>query len=144
MIVSGLAALMLCGCGQRDKIYVIKAALSQNPGEPQVRAAEVFKQIVERETEGKVRVDLYPNNQLGNQRDVIEGIQLGTIEVSNVASVMAAFVKEVNLFELPFLFENREHFYAVLDSDTGPPRFPSPGVFRCRGAAHHDQGPAGA
>ena len=119
MIVSGLAALMLCGCGQRDKIYVIKAALSQNPGEPQVRAAEVFKRIVERETKGKVRVDLYPNNQLGNQRDVIEGIQLGTIEVSNVASVMAAFVKEVNLFELPFLFEHREHFYAVLDSDIG-------------------------
>jgi tripartite ATP-independent transporter DctP family solute receptor len=109
----------LCGCGHRDKIYVIKFVLSQNPGEPQVRAAQVFKRIVEQETTGKVRVDLYPNNQLGNQRDVIEGIQLGTIEMSNVASVMAAFVKEINLFELPFLFENREHFYAVLDSEIG-------------------------
>jgi tripartite ATP-independent transporter DctP family solute receptor len=50
---------------------------------------------------------------------VIEGIQLGTIEMSNVAAVLAAFVKELNLFELPFLFENRAHFYAVLDSDIG-------------------------
>ncbi len=119
LIFATLVALASSSCGPRERIFVIKFALSQNPGEPQVRAAEVFKRIVEQETVGRVRVDLYPNNQLGNQRDVIEGIQLGTVEMSNVASVLAAFVKEVNLFELPFLFENREHFHAVLDSEIG-------------------------
>jgi tripartite ATP-independent transporter DctP family solute receptor len=98
---------------------VIKASLSQNPQEPQVRAVELFKQVVEDKSEGIVRVEIYPNNQLGNQRDVIEGIQLGTIQMSNVASVMAGFVRELNIFELPFLFESREHFYAVLDSSIG-------------------------
>lgn len=107
------------GCRQQDKGFIIKASLSQNPGEPQVRAMEMFKRTVEQKTSGAVRVDLYINNQLGNQRDVTEGIQLGTIEMSNVASVMASFVKECNLFELPFLFENRDHFYAVLDSEIG-------------------------
>jgi len=111
--------LALTGCGRRPKAYILKAALSQNPGEPQVRAVELFKQMVEEKTAGGIRVDIYPNNQLGNQRDVIEGIQLGTIEMSNVAAVLAAFVQELNLFELPFLFEGREHFYAVLDSDIG-------------------------
>jgi tripartite ATP-independent transporter DctP family solute receptor len=119
LTVLALLCLVSIGCSPGEKIYVIKFALSQNPGEPQVRAAAVFKEILEQRTGGKVRVDLYPNNQLGNQRDVIEGIQLGTIEMSNVASVMAAFVKEVNLFELPFLFDSREHFHAVLDSDIG-------------------------
>jgi tripartite ATP-independent transporter DctP family solute receptor len=107
------------GCGRRAGPAVIKAALSQNPGEPQVRAVELFKRMVEREAAGRLRVDIYPNNQLGNQRDVIEGIQLGTIEMSNVASVMASFVKELNLFELPFLFNDRDHLYAVLDSEIG-------------------------
>lgn len=118
-VVWALAILALSSCGHRDGLMIIKFALSQNPGEPQVRAAVIFKRIVEQETAGRVRVDLYPNNQLGNQRDVIEGIQLGTVEMSNVASVLAAFVKEVNLFELPFLFDNRKHFHAVLDSEIG-------------------------
>jgi tripartite ATP-independent transporter DctP family solute receptor len=109
---------MLCK-GSGERIYVIKASLSQNPQEPQVRAVELFKQVVEDKSEGIVRVEIYPNNQLGNQRDVIEGIQLGTIQMSNVASVMAGFVRELNIFELPFLFESREHFYAVLDSSIG-------------------------
>jgi tripartite ATP-independent transporter DctP family solute receptor len=105
--------------GSGEKVYVIKASLSQNPQEPQVRAVELFKQTVEIQSAGKVKVEIYPNNQLGNQRDVVEGIQLGTIQMSNIASVMAGFVRELNIFELPFLFENKEHFYAVLDSEIG-------------------------
>jgi tripartite ATP-independent transporter DctP family solute receptor len=105
--------------GSGEKVYVIKASLSQNPQEPQVRAVELFKQTVEERSEGNVKVEIYPNNQLGNQRDVVEGIQLGTIQMSNIASVMAGFVRELNIFELPFLFENRDHFYAVLDSEIG-------------------------
>jgi tripartite ATP-independent transporter DctP family solute receptor len=102
-----------------EKIFIIKASLSQNPQEPQVKAVELFKQIVEDKSEGIVKVEIYPNNQLGNQRDVVEGIQLGTIQMSNVASVLAGFVRELNIFELPFLFENKDHFYAVLDSAIG-------------------------
>ena len=105
--------------GKGEKVYVIKASLSQNPQEPQVKAVELFKQLVEDKSAGKVKVEIYPNNQLGNHRDVVEGIQLGTIQMSNTASVMAGFVRELNIFELPFLFENREHFYAVLDSVIG-------------------------
>jgi tripartite ATP-independent transporter DctP family solute receptor len=109
---------IVCG-GKGDKVHVIKASLSQNPQEPQVRAVELFKQRVEEYSGGMVKVEIYPNNQLGNQRDVVEGIQLGTIQMSNIASVMAGFVRELNIFELPFLFENKDHFYAVLDSAIG-------------------------
>jgi tripartite ATP-independent transporter DctP family solute receptor len=105
--------------GRGEKIYIIKASLSQNPQEPQVRAVKLFKKIVEDRSEGKMKVEIYPNNQLGNQRDVVEGIQLGTIQMSNVASVLAGFVRELNIFELPFLFENKNHFYSVLDSAIG-------------------------
>ena len=113
------AVLASASCRSGDRVYIIKAALSQNPGQPQVRAAELFKRLVEQGTQGRVRVDIYPNNQLGNQRDVIEGIQLGTVEMSNVAAPLASFVPQLNLFELPFLFESREHFHAVLDSEIG-------------------------
>jgi tripartite ATP-independent transporter DctP family solute receptor len=110
---------MLVGCGSSDRPIVLKAALSQNPGEPQVIAMQSFKRIVEERTDGRIQVRLYPNNQLGNQRDVVEGLQIGSIEVSNIASVMSAFVPETNLFELPFLFESPEHFDSVLDGSIG-------------------------
>jgi tripartite ATP-independent transporter DctP family solute receptor len=123
-LLLSLLLFVWIGCGG-EKGYVIKFSLPQNPEEPQIQAVELFKQIVEERTAGEVRVQIYPNNQLGNQRDVTEGIQLGTIEMSNIASVMASFVPEVNIFELPFLFENRDHFYAVLDSDIGEALKPS-------------------
>lgn len=118
-----LAVLLLIllggGCSKEEKVYVLKTAHSHNPDEPQVRAARWFKDVVEAKSSARIKVEIYPNNQLGNQRDVIEGIQLGTIQLSNVSSVMAGFVKEVNIFELPFLFRDREHLYKVLDSGVG-------------------------
>lgn len=118
ILVAGLA-LLLSGCGEEERVTVLKAALSQNPSEPQVRAVELFADLVSEGTEGRIRVQVYPNNQLGNQRDVVEGLQMGSIELANIASVMASFVPEINLFELPFLFDGPEHFDAVVDSEVG-------------------------
>jgi tripartite ATP-independent transporter DctP family solute receptor len=114
-----LLVLPMAGCGGGESVTILKAALSQNPSEPQVRAVELFAELVREGTEGRVRVQVYPNNQLGNQRDVVEGLQMGSIELANIASVMASFVPETNLFELPFLFEGPEHFDAVVDGSIG-------------------------
>ena len=118
-IVVAAAAILLAGCGSQERVTVLKAALTQNPSEPQVRAVELFAELVSEGTEGRIRVRIYPNNQLGNQRDVVEGLQMGSVELANIASVMANFVPEINLFELPFLFDGPEHFDAVMDSPIG-------------------------
>lgn len=107
-----LLSLLMAGCGAGEPVTILKAALSQNPSEPQVRAVELFADLVGEGTEGRIRVQVYPNNQLGSQRDVLEGLQMGSIELANIASVMAGFVPETNLFELPFLFDGPEHFPA--------------------------------
>jgi tripartite ATP-independent transporter DctP family solute receptor len=109
----------IVGCRTDEPVTVLRAALSQNPSEPQVRAVEMFAALVAEGTAGRIRVQVYPNNQLGNQRDVVEGLQMGSIEMASVASVMASFVPETNLFELPFLFSGPEHFDAVMDSSIG-------------------------
>ena len=119
LILLGLIVLGIACQSKSEKTYLIKIGQGQTPGEPQVKAMELFKEIVEEKTAGKLRVEVYPNNQLGNQRDVTEGIQLGTVQMASISSPMAGFVPESNLFELPFLFENRDHFYAVLDSAIG-------------------------
>ena len=124
-------SLWISGCGSGEGVTILKAALSQNPSEPQVRAVELFAELVSEGTEGRIQVQIYPNNQLGNQRDVVEGLQMGSVELANIASVMASFVPEINLFELPFLFDGPEHFDAVVDSEIGEslaPAFESRGL----------------
>ena len=111
--------LLMAGCSSGENVTILKAALSQNPSEPQVRAVELFADLVSEGTKGRVRVQIYPNNQLGNQRDVVEGLQMGSVQLANIASVMASFVPETNLFELPFLFDGPEHFDAVVDGSIG-------------------------
>jgi len=76
-ILKGLAIMLIALLGiackeSGGKVYVIKVSLSQNRQEPQVRAVELFKQVVESRSEGRMKVEIYPNNQLGNQRDVAE------------------------------------------------------------------------
>ncbi len=101
------------------KTILIKTHFTNNPGEPQIVAGELFKKIVEEKTNGNIKIEIYPNNQLGESRSVLEGIQLGTVQMANVTGPMLSFVPELVVFELPFLFKNRDHMYAVLDSEIG-------------------------
>jgi len=130
LILPLLLLPLLQGCAKPGEPLILKAALSQNPSEPQVRAAQRFAALVEEGTGGRIKVQVYPNNQLGNQRDVVEGLQMGSVEMANIASVMASFVPEVNLFELPFLFDGPEHFDRVVDGAVGRSLAPA---FRTRG-----------
>ncbi|MDD2493633.1 MAG: TRAP transporter substrate-binding protein [Tissierellia bacterium] len=81
---------------------------------------EVFKPEVEKRTNGKVIVEVYNNGVLGQDRQLIEAMQLGTLE-ADVAplSVIANFDPATNASELPFLFRNKETAYAALDGEFG-------------------------
>jgi tripartite ATP-independent transporter DctP family solute receptor len=71
-------------------------------------------------TKGKVEVQIYPSSQLGNERELVEAMQVGTIEMgASTTAVGARFVKEMEIFNLPFLFKDFQHLYKILDSQLG-------------------------
>jgi tripartite ATP-independent transporter DctP family solute receptor len=79
-------------------------------------AQEFAKKVAER-TKGEVEVVVYPNSQLGNERDLLEGLQLGTVEMAEVSGgVMSTFAPEAGVFSLPFLFQGWDHLDKVLKS----------------------------
>ncbi|MGH7335460.1 MAG: TRAP transporter substrate-binding protein [Candidatus Rokuibacteriota bacterium] len=99
---------------------VIKAGHSAAATEPYQVGFEYFKKRVEELTRGKVEVQLFPNRTLGNERDMIEGLLLGTVHVTVPSNaVMAGFVPETKVFDLPFLFRDRPHMYHVMDGPVG-------------------------
>lgn len=95
---------------------IIKFSLSQAATEPAPLAAQAFAEELAEKSGGSLVVEVYPDNQLGSERDVIEGLQLHTVEMVDPANaVVTNFIPELTIFELPMLFENKEHVYAVLD-----------------------------
>lgn len=82
--------------------------------------AEIFKELVEKKSGGEMKVNIFPQAQLGGERDLAEGVRMGTIEMSSVAaSNMAGFVLELQVFGIPFLFETKEQVYHAIDGEIG-------------------------
>jgi len=79
-----------------------------------------FKKLVEEKSHGEIIVNIFPQGQLGGERDLAEGVRIGTIEIGALAAGnFGGFVPEVQLFGIPFLFDNRNQVYALLDGAVG-------------------------
>lgn len=124
--------IILVGCSDKeektgdssassDKEQItLKLAHVSAPGETHMDvAANFFKEEVEKNSDGEIKVDIYPGAQLGGERDVLESLQNGTVEMSLITTVTFDSVTPVfNGLSLPFLFENNEQFHAVLRGET--------------------------
>lgn len=85
-----------------------------------IAAAEVFKPYVEEQSQGRITVELYPNGQLGGDRQAIEAVQLGTIQMTiPAAAVLSGFEPKFQVFDLPYLFKSKEAAYKALDGELG-------------------------
>lgn len=85
-----------------------------------IAVRDVFKPYVESMSNGSITIDLYPNNQLGAERQMIEGLTLGTIEMGVISpGIVAGFVPTWQVFDLPYLFKDRETAYRALDGALG-------------------------
>jgi len=83
-------------------------------------AAERFQQLVSEQTNGAVTIEIYPNASLGDERTLLEGMQIGTVDMGVITNgPVANFVDEFSVFELPFLFPTSEAAYSVLDGEIG-------------------------
>ena len=73
-----------------------------------------------RRPDGRIAVEIYPNNALGNERDVIELAIIGAVELTTPSNApLATFAPEMLVFDLPYLFRDRPHMYEVLDGPIG-------------------------
>lgn len=81
---------------------------------------EVFVPQVEKNSGGRIKVELYPNAQLGGDREMTEAVQLGTLHMAIPASsAMAGFDKRIQALDLPYLFTSRKTAFEALDGELG-------------------------
>jgi C4-dicarboxylate-binding protein DctP len=87
---------------------------------PAGKAAERFGALVAERTKGRVEVKVYPAGQLGNDTQIVEQVQLNTVQIGiPPTAVLGQFEPRMQIFDLPFIFPTRAATYAVLDGDIG-------------------------
>ncbi len=100
---------------------VIKFSHVVAPDTPKGKGAIKFKELAEARTQGKVKVEVYPNSQLYKDKEELEALQLGSVQM--LAPSLAKFgplgVKEFEVFDLPFIFKDTPSFRAVTDGPVG-------------------------
>lgn len=109
------------GEGENGETYTIRLAHLVPEEQSSHVAAVAFKEKLEAESDGRLKVELYPNGQLyGSDREAIEAVQLGNIEMTIPAvAAMASFNEKFQVFDLPFLFNSHEAAYKALDGELG-------------------------
>nr|WP_255695283.1 TRAP transporter substrate-binding protein [Salinicoccus sp. ID82-1] len=118
----GLTAILLSGCGGSTKaedVTVLRMGHIQSESHTWHKGSEEFARLVEEKTNGSVRVDIYPSSTLGSDRDLLEGMQIGSVDFALVAGVMSNFYTPYAILELPYLFEDQAHLESFLYGEAG-------------------------
>ena len=109
------AALTLSGLAAQADPIVIKFSHVVAADTPKGKAAEYFKKLAEERLKGRVKIEIYPNSQLFKDKEELEALQLGSVQM--LAPSLAKFgplgVKEFEVFDLPFLFDNYQELHKV-------------------------------
>jgi C4-dicarboxylate-binding protein DctP len=124
-LFSALALGIVSFTSQAAEPVIIKFSHVVAPDTPKGRAADYFKKIAEERTKGRVKVEVYPNSQLYKDREEMEALQIGAVQI--LAPSLAKFgplgVRSFELFDLPYIFPNKETLYRVMDGDIGKKLF---------------------
>ncbi|MDQ2076039.1 TRAP transporter substrate-binding protein [Marinimicrobium sp. ABcell2] len=143
MGVAAYLALLLAftGCGQQSDVVVLKMGHDLDRSTPVHLAMEYMGARLEELSDGTMRVDVYSNGQLGAERELIELLQIGSLAMTKVsAGPMESFVPRMQIFSIPYVFRDHDHFWQVLDSDIGRDLLVAGEAMRLRGLGYYDAG----
>src|SRR5438034_6003156 len=100
---------------------VIKFSHVTTPDTPKGKGAEKFKELGEKYTGGKVKIEVYPNSQLYKDKEEIEALQLGAVQMlaPSTAKFAPLGAKEFEALDLPFLFADDKTYDAMVKGDLG-------------------------
>jgi len=83
-------------------------------------AGEAFAECLNKSTDGQLELKIYPQGQLGGERDITEGLQLGSVDFQATSiGVTGTFIPALRILNLPFLFKGPKHWMAVMDGPVG-------------------------
>lgn len=106
--------------GSEGGTIVLKAANVASESNPYNQGLRYMADLVKERSNGTIQIDVYPNSALGGEREILEGMQLGTVDMCVVSTApVANFSQAWYVFDMPYLFTDLETTYEVLDGEIG-------------------------
>jgi C4-dicarboxylate-binding protein DctP len=120
-LLIGLLCVLCVAVVQADEPIVIKFSHVVAADTPKGKAAERFAELAKEKTDGRVEVTVYPNSTLYKDKEEVEALQLGAVQM--LAPSLAKFgplgVKEFEVFDLPFIFDGYDQLHTVTEGPIG-------------------------
>lgn len=137
----GCALLLLTACSTASKGKKLKLAHGLPVSHPVHEAMQFMADRLAEKSNGQLQIDLYPSEQLGKERELVELLQIGSIAITKVSSgVLENFSPNIRVLGLPYVFRSREHQFAVLDGEIGRTLLEEPRRYRLKGLCYFDAG----
>ncbi|QDR79366.1 TRAP transporter substrate-binding protein [Sporomusa termitida] len=105
--------------GSAKKPITLKLGHIQSEADLWHQGARKFAELVEQKTNGEVKVQIFPNSTIGNDRDMTEGLQMGSVDFALVAGVLGNFEPTLQIMEMPYLFKDEAHLRKVIYGPVG-------------------------
>lgn len=133
--------LFISSCKQLGDQKVAYLAHTLPISHPVHQGMEVFAEKVLEKSNGKLAVKIFPDGQLGTEREVLELLQIGSIAMTKVsAAAMANFAPEYKVMGVPYLFRDKAHLFKVLEGKTGEQILEAGSEYLLRGLCYYDAG----
>ena len=133
--------LSLSGCEQAQKTRVIKLAHALDRTHSVHKGMQFMADKIEEKSNGQLKVQIYPSQQLGSERECLELLQIGSLDMTKVsAAVMESFSENFKIFGIPYLFRDKAHQYQVLDSEIGKELLKEGEQYWMRGLCYYASG----
>src|SRR5215470_3818969 len=121
LAVAASAVLATAGVASAQQPIVIKFSHVVAVDTPKGKAAEYFKKLAEERTKGRVKVEVYPNSSLFKDGEEMEALQLGSVQMlaPSVAKFGPIGVREFEVFDLPYIFDDFNELHKVTEGPVG-------------------------
>ncbi|WP_298541861.1 TRAP transporter substrate-binding protein [uncultured Aquimarina sp.] len=136
-----IGLLVLGSCSTEKETKILRLAHTLDTKHPVHKAMIILGEKLEKKSNGTLKVKLYPSGQLGAERECLELLQIGSLDITKVsAAVLENFITEYKVFSIPYLFRDRQHAFQVFDGTIGDDMLTKGDKYRLRGLTFYDAG----
>lgn len=129
------------GCKKNDDVKMMYLAHTLPQTHPVHKGILEFQKALNEKSGGKIQIKIFPDGQLGSEREALELLQIGSVAVTKVsAATLSNFVPEYHILGIPYLFRNKQHQYDVLEGEVGKAILEKGSKFWLRGLCYYDAG----
>lgn len=136
-----LSLMFLPGCGGEQDTTTLRLGHGMAPSHPVSKGMRYFAEQVDSLSGGQMEVRIYPSEQLGTERQCLELLQVGSLDMTKVSSaVLEGFSHDYRVFGLPYIFRNDTHRFNILEGEIGREILMSGEDVWLRGLTYYDAG----